>query len=170
MLELGNCIFSAGLIFVSENIIHYNISNSNKTITKTTLNDYEEGVFLSTTVVSSPVFSVRIVTNPGACCICIGVAFNKSHFTQDLRTVGWCIYSASRTHYALGVSYQTGATIQVGQNVTVLVDVALKQISYQVNGVSAGPTRNLSLTDAQMQLLRPTVQIGYIGDRVEIIP
>ena len=130
----------------------------------------DEGVFLSTTVVSSPVFSVRIVANPSATGIFVGVAFNASHLTQDLSVVGWCIDTRTRDQWALGVRYLTGTSIQVGQNVTVLIDLGLKQISYQVNGLSTGAARNLSITDSQMQLLRPVVEIYYIGDSVEIIP
>ena len=162
--------FSLGLIFVSENIVYYNFSNGNKQITKTNVTGWNDGVFMSTSVVCSPVFSVRIILRVSPSSIYVGGAFNTSHFTQQLTSVGWCISSYFRRHFALGsIYFSQPPNLQVGQIVTVKVDLALKQILYLVNGNSTGPAINLSLTDSQMLLLRPIVQLYSVGDSVEII-
>ena len=163
-------IFATGVTFDTENIVYHAFSNGNKTITKTNITGPNEGVFMNTTVENLPMFSVRLARNAFGCCLCIGMALSESHFTQEQKNGSWCIGTSTGAQYSQGLVYQSSQWIAEGSNVTVAVDFCAKQISYRVNGVSAGPARDLNLTDSQMLQLRPLVQIYYIGDILEIMP
>ena len=72
--------------------------------------------------------------------------------------------------WAQFVNYQNrGSSILENQTVTVVVDFVHKSIRFEVDGQSAGPARALCLTDEQMLLLRPTLQIHYAGDSAELV-
>ncbi len=52
---------------------------------------------------------------------------------------------------------------------TVRVDVARKQIGYLVDGVPAGPSHTMIISDAEIQKLSPAVQTCSVGDILEIV-
>ena len=120
--------------------------------------------------VQKPTFSVKIINQPTVPDgISIGVAVDSSRYTQALFLSSWC-YLNSGYNYAIGSNTISPYKTKVNDTVTVSVNATQKTIEYKVNGNSTRPPILMSISDSQFQLLRPIVQIKWVGLSVEIYP
>ena len=159
------------LEFTPENVQYYKFENGNRKLTRALGNDWSEAVFVNKFIVAQPIFAVKIIRNDLGNAIMIGVDFDSAHYTSALHSVAWCIFTSGQNQYAKGVIYQSKSTqsVKVNQIVTVKVDLDKKEISYEVDGVTAGPPRALGLTTDDMKKLRGVVQIHYINEAAELL-
>jgi len=150
---------------------YYKFENGNRKLTRALGNDWSEAVFVNKFIVAQPIFAVKIIRNDLGNAIMIGVDFDSAHYTSALHSVAWCIFTSGQNQYAKGVIYQSKSTqsVKVNQIVTVKVDLDKKEISYEVDGVTAGPPRALGLTTDDMKKLRGVVQIHYINEAAELL-
>ena len=169
LLHKYNSILNAeegALSFVTDNIVFQEITNGAKRITKITSNGFEEGVYLNRFIADLPTFSVKIMKLKNS--ISVGVAVDSSHFTLPLYETSWCCDSTGYIcdHSALG--NETGIRASTNSIVSVTVDLNDKTISYKIDGKSVETPQSVKLVDSEFKRLRPTVQMYYEGDSVEI--
>ena len=160
------------LSFVNDNIVFYKFTNGGKRITKTS-NGWTEGVYVNRFITDLPTFSVKIMQletfNFG---IYEGVEVDSSHYTLQLYGNSWCYYGGRDFGYIIDHLRLTPTGVETPPNSTVTVSVNLenKTISYKIDGKSVGTPQSVKLVDSEFLLLRPIVQMEYVGDSVEIYP
>ncbi len=159
----------ANLTFITANISFYNVSHCGKRVTRVSGDGlWNEGIYLNRFVVQQPQFSFKIVSqnNSG---IAIGVAEDSSRYIKELKQYSWCYLNFGR-NYDHNIYTVTPYKAKVNETVTVTLNVTHKTIHYRVQGNSTGPPKYLTISDSQFQLLRPIVQLQYVGNSVEIYP
>ena len=148
-----------------------NVTHAGKRVTKVDGDtQWNEGVYMNAFITQQPTFSVRIIQQQAPPIdICVGVAVDSSRYTVQLNINGWCYYNYGR-NYDHGSYTLTPLLPKVNDTVTVCVNLQSRTIEYKVQGNSTGPPRFMNISDSQFQLLRPIVELYYVGNSVEIYP
>ncbi len=155
--------------FIKDNTQYYNFSEGNTGLVKNK-NGSQECIFVNAFFWELESYTFRILQDFDR--VEFGAVLDSPHITGRLLYKGWVFITYFGQHYRYGnyIGPFGSFSPTIGKNVTVRVNLAAKEISFQVNGVSTGINMKMNISDSDLLRLRPAVGMSVMGEALELIP
>ena len=150
------------------NIRSYGITNNGKTLTRTSLSGWTEGVFLNTRISEKQVYRFRVIK----CTNSIMIGMTQDTTLNQNQQLGWSIAPWVYDCYTgkineRGNSKQGTSKTPGGEEFTMSINLLEATLNYRKEGQEMYSPMTLTSIDLQQE--RPIAQIYAQGDSLEVL-